>query len=391
MAAVRHGSLPFAEQIEFFRSKVNVPTRAWTDLYAEGHNTGFMVAGALRADLLEDLRAAVDTVIAEGGTLASFREQFGRIVAERGWTGWAGEQSEAGTRWRTRVIYDTNLRQSYNAGREQQMADPELRRRRPYGLYRHGGSADPRPQHLAWDGLVLPLDDPWWDTHSPQNGWGCSCKKFAVGERELDRLGLTVAESAPPVRLLERVVGKNGPSPRVVRVPEGVDPGFEYRPELRTGQMLDTIAAKADAYAQPLAAALIADLARGGALARWWARPEGDYPLAVLDAAVAARIGAGTRTVRLSPDTRAKQIERHPELALADYQRSQEVIDRGRMRQDGERALVYVLEEPAGGYVLVVKATRSGAGLFVTSFRRLSREGARRDRELRRLGLGPGQ
>ena len=28
----------------------------------------------------------------------------------------------------------------------------------------------------GWDGTVLPLDDPWWSSHSPQNGWGCKCK-----------------------------------------------------------------------------------------------------------------------------------------------------------------------------------------------------------------------
>lgn len=39
------------------------------------------------------------------------------------------------------------------------MAYPELRKKRPYGLYRHGDSAHPRPQHLAWNGTVLPLDD----------------------------------------------------------------------------------------------------------------------------------------------------------------------------------------------------------------------------------------
>lgn len=39
----------------------------------------------------------------------------------------------------------------------------------------------------------------------------------------------------------------------------------------------------------------------------------------------------------------------------------------------------------SGGHVLVVKATKTGHGLFVTSYRRLSREQALRDSEIRRL------
>lgn len=41
--------------------------------------------------------------------------------------------------------------------------------------------------------------------------------------------------------------------------------------------------------------------------------------------------------------------------------------------------------ESAGGYVLVVKATLTGEGLFITSLRRLSREEFRRDLEIKRL------
>jgi hypothetical protein len=223
MTSARYGNLPFAEQIEFFRERVDIPTAAWTDVYGAEHDHAFMAAGA-RGDVLADMRQAVDRAISEGATLADFRRDFDEIVARTGWA------YQGGRNWRTRVIYDTNLRQSYNAGREAQMDDPRTRRARPYGLYRHGGSADPRPEHLAWDGLVLPLDDPWWETHSPQNGWGCSCKKFTLSERDVERMGLEVAERAPPVRYEEKVVGVRGPSPRVVRVPRGIDPGFEHRP-----------------------------------------------------------------------------------------------------------------------------------------------------------------
>jgi hypothetical protein len=222
--AVSHGSLPFKKQIDYFRGKVDLPTRSWTDIYNAEHDYAFVVAGAVKRDLLTDLRGAVEKSIANGTTLEQFRKDFDQVVGKHGW------QYNGGRGWRTNVIWETNLRQSYNAGREEQMADPELRKRRPYGLYRHGDSAHPRPMHLAWNGTTLPLDDAWWSTHNPQNGWGCKCKKFMLSARDVERKGLKIGP-APEIEWEDRVIGKNSPEgPRTVRVPKGIDPGFEYAP-----------------------------------------------------------------------------------------------------------------------------------------------------------------
>ena len=45
---------PFAEQIEFFRQKLNLPTEHWDDIMRETHDRAFVVAGAMKADLLDD-------------------------------------------------------------------------------------------------------------------------------------------------------------------------------------------------------------------------------------------------------------------------------------------------------------------------------------------------
>ncbi|MDE2442099.1 MAG: head morphogenesis protein, partial [Betaproteobacteria bacterium] len=58
---------PFAEQLDFFRAKLNLPTDRWDDIQRAAHDRAFIVAGAGEADLLADLRAAVDKAIAEGG------------------------------------------------------------------------------------------------------------------------------------------------------------------------------------------------------------------------------------------------------------------------------------------------------------------------------------
>ena len=118
------GPLPFDEAITFFRRKVKLPSRAWTDLKEGAHARAFAVAGATSAALLEDFRKAVDRAIADGTTLTDFRKDFDRIVATHGW-------SYNGTRgWRSAVIYNTNLRTARAAGKWAQI--DRVKADRPY-------------------------------------------------------------------------------------------------------------------------------------------------------------------------------------------------------------------------------------------------------------------
>ncbi len=224
MADVNYSSLPFAEQIAFFLGKVNVPTQSYLDVWKDGHDTGFMVAGAYKAELLADLRVAIEKEIVKGTTLDEFRRDFAAIVDRYGWS------YNGSFGWRTQQTYSTNLTQSYQAGRYAQLTDPEMLSVRPYWTYYHSDLVKvPRPQHLAWDGLTLPATDRWWLTHFPQNGWGCQCRVVANSAASLKRKGLKV-DVAPPVKYHQVTVGQRSGHPRVVTVPEGIDPGFDHAP-----------------------------------------------------------------------------------------------------------------------------------------------------------------
>ena len=172
----------FQEQIDFLRRKLNLPSESWRDIQSAAHDRAFVVAGATKADLLHDLRKAVDQAV-KGGSIGEFRKNFAELVAKHGWTGWTGEGTKAGEAWRTRVIYQTNLMTSYAAGRRAQLLDPDLVERRPFWRYVHNDSVThPRPQHKRWGDMKLTLrhDHPFWNTHFPPNGWGCKCRVVAV-------------------------------------------------------------------------------------------------------------------------------------------------------------------------------------------------------------------
>lgn len=287
--------LPFQEQIAFFRKKLNLPTERWDDIWQSAHDRAFIVAGAQNADLLDDLRKAVDAAIAGGDTLQDFRKNFKGIVKKHGWSGWTGEGTKAGEAWRTRVIYQTNVASSHAAGRWQQLNDPDLLKLRPWWRYVHNDSVlSPRPHHKAWGDarLTLPHDHPFWKTHFPPNGWGCRCRVTAVaapGENDA---------TTPPDGWDTRT-GKG--------LMPGIDKGWDYAPganaatplrELVDRKLINLDAHIGAAMSDTLRPALLAEHAQ--AFAQWadaLLMPKGELmQVGALSATVVEKLSASSVT-----------------------------------------------------------------------------------------------
>ena len=66
----------------------------------------------------------------------------------------------------------------------------------PLLKYQTAGDDRVRPLHAAWDGIVKPVDDPFWDTRSPQNDFGCRCILIQLeeGEEPITNLGKKLEE-----------------------------------------------------------------------------------------------------------------------------------------------------------------------------------------------------
>lgn len=61
----------------------------------------------------------------------------------------------------------------------------------PLLKYVTAGDDRVRPEHAAWDGIVKPVNDPFWDTHNPPNGYRCRCITIQLeeGEEDVTNLG----------------------------------------------------------------------------------------------------------------------------------------------------------------------------------------------------------
>jgi len=223
----------FGEAIDYLKGKLPAASLAWNDLAGPVHGKVFTVAGATTADLARDIQASLVDALAQGSTITAFRKDFDRIVQLHGWA-YKGKRG-----WRTGVIFDTNMRSAHMAGRWAQLQ--ANKDRRPFLQYRTAGDARVRPQHRQWNGAIYPIDDAFWSTHYPPNGWGCRCTVRAYSQADLTDKILQV--SKPFEQKTRDVITRNGEI--IDRVPIGIDPGWDHNvgqswisPELALGKKL---------------------------------------------------------------------------------------------------------------------------------------------------------
>ena len=232
MAELQFDPNPPAEALRFFRDKDYQIGFNFRDVWREEHSAAFTVAKAMQIDILEDIRAAVDTAIEEGQTFQQFQRQLTPTLQKAGWWGRkalvdpkTGREAlvQLGSPRRLKIIYQTNVRTAQAAGQWSRIQAGK--EGSPYLLYHLGMAKEHRPEHVTWAGTILPADDPWWHTHFPPNGWNCACGVRQISAREAERLG---GVTERPEMRMQR--WRNPRTDEWIEVPEGIDPAWAYNP-----------------------------------------------------------------------------------------------------------------------------------------------------------------
>jgi len=372
MAAVKLQPLPMKEAQRFWRDKVKLGPGEFNKLSAEAKVRAFAVSGIAKGDELNTVFTALQLAIDKGISFDEFKKECGDIFERRGWTGKRA--------WRVDNIFRTNIQTAYNVGHYRQLMDDVAIF--PYWQYSAINDSRTRPTHLAMDGRAWPADHPVWDIWFPPNGYRCRCSVIGLTKGQVKTRGVKVEETDPTGKLIEPIDQASGN--RMPARPLIPDPDFKHNPGKEYWAGLGaSLTSKLDAWPRPIATLVLGDLIGNGALSNWLKGPEGRFPVGLLAEDHAKIIGSQVKTVSLSAETALKQKRVHPELTPEEYGFVQDAIDSGEVIQDGDNALIYILEN--AGYVTVVKATKSGKAVYLTSLRRLSRKEYKRKRELERL------
>lgn len=364
------------EVLAFLQRKKLKPTDHWTDLWHGEHARYFTVARSVYADIVNDVYGEVVKAIAEGSTLKTFQDRLTPVLQAKGWWGRAEDGVQLGSPRRLRTIYDTNLRTSYAAARWERIQ--RRKKSRPYLRYVCVLDEKTRAEHRRWHNLILPVDDPFWSTHYPPNGWHCRCMVQQISKEDIDANGWTVSESPEEsYRSWE-----NTATGEVKQIPVGITPGFDYNvgvANLRV-KAREQVAEKLKKINPAIAATAVNRLVRSDDFADFYENPQGYFAVGIVDERIKQALKAEVSVCCLSDETLLKNQEHHPDLTIDDYKLMNDVLGNyDILVQDTAKSVVAVKKIADKNYWLAVKVTRKGNEIFTTTFHLAE------DRQLRKL------
>ena len=95
-------------------------------------------------------------------------------------------------------IFRTNVQSAYAHGIWTQQQ--ENKANRPYLRYSSLTDSRVRPSHLALNNIIRHIDDSFWYSHYPPNGYMCRCGVDALTEAQAKRLGVTTDDDLPDIQ-----------------------------------------------------------------------------------------------------------------------------------------------------------------------------------------------
>lgn len=198
----------------------------WDEIYAAEHNIAFTVAKVMEQDILDTIHRQLTRAVEGGQTFHSFKRDLLQKLGQSGWGNYQQKDEKTGkvithlSDSRLKKVYRINKRQAYHAGAWQRFQ--ESKDTLPYLTYKLGTAKEHRPEHIAWEGITLPVDDPWWQTHMPMNGWGCKCWVRQISQAQAEKIGISESPTIDYHDWQSKATG------RIHKVPKGIDPGFEH-------------------------------------------------------------------------------------------------------------------------------------------------------------------
>ncbi len=383
------------EVVRYLDSKQITPSWDWRDWAPHEHAVGFTVAKSTGYDILADLKASLVDARRHYKDFGTWAENLEPLLKSKGWWGKArdpktGKIVQLGSLRRLRTIYWANMSTAKAAGQwERAWFTRDVR---PYLVYETSSAENKRPLHLTWVGTILPVEHPWWRTHYPPNGWLCRCRVRQVSPAVARRLGYDPDKPAPDDGSFR---WKNRRTGEVMRIPNGIDPGWQSNPGMtRERNVQEFLAGKLSTMSDAARGAAVEDLAnsrmmraiQGGEFRYVPGDPATQAagrisaPIAVLPEEVAAGMDTALRVVNFSVADAAKQADRIERLDFGPrhYTLLQRMLERGEMFRDMKEGRAaagmnfnFLIEDEDGKHwVAALQKSLDGKFVFLKSFRR---------------------
>jgi len=344
------------EVTAYFDGKGLKPGFSWLDVFDQEHAYNFTVAKAVELELLTSFRDVTSAANTGGHGYDTWRKNMAAELQRLGWYGPRMVKDPDGvdpdrmvdfsSDRRLRTIFWSNMNSARSAGQWERAQ--RTKRGLPYILYVRTTSGDPRVEHLAWVGLILPVDHPFWKTHWPPNGWMCKCQVRQISAREAARLlGTSRVVGKDPggnditISYTDQVPDlgpdrdfRNRRTGEIIKIPPGIDPGWQTNPGLARASTL------IQNFEEKLAVAHVDDATK--VLKELWddpylriapKLPEKVWLPAGHNAALAEQLGAASPVISITSEAIAERIERH-KMPVEDFAVLPDLLSGGEITPD---------------------------------------------------------
>ena len=177
---------PFGEAVSWFKAKNVVPRSTFDLMDSAAKRKAFTISDVMNARQRDIAYELLQKQMQEGTQLDTFAEELSSAFDSAGLMPGSPSHIEN--------IYRTNVLGAYNAGRYEQMSQPDVLENNGYWQIRTVNDGPPRqrPTHQAVHGWTLKADDPVWDSLYPPFGWNCRCRVVSISNLEVKEGGYTV-------------------------------------------------------------------------------------------------------------------------------------------------------------------------------------------------------
>lgn len=239
-------NLPPERALEYFKARGLRIAGDGQAVAAAVRAGGFSVAGVLKSQVLDDIRAALIDAMENGQTLADFKRDLVPKLQAAGWWGrWPSDPATgeivAGKGLKPRrleTVFRTNVQSAYMAGRYKGMV--EASDSHPFWQYVAILDSRTRPRHRILGGRVFRWDDPVWKVIYPPNGYNCRCRVRPLSAADVEREGVALSRGDGQIDTVVVDLGPRGGKISVsgYRDPAtgerfAPDPGFDHNPSDR--------------------------------------------------------------------------------------------------------------------------------------------------------------
>lgn len=214
-------AIQFVEAMRFLEQRVPGFRPAREAIAADAAREAFWISDVAVLSVISDVYESINRAVESGASYRSWADGVRDSLA----ASFPPDLSDAQVDARIGTIFRNATQRAYGTGRYQQAQEPAVKRARPYFMFDAIIDGRTTDQCRELDGVILPQDDPFWDTNTPPRHHNCRSGLRTLSRRD-------VAERGGPTTVPPVVETPEGFGSRPGTTPPYRPPADRYAPEL---------------------------------------------------------------------------------------------------------------------------------------------------------------